>query len=32
MSPAIGYFPQDPAIARFYPWLGFRLGVIGDVK
>ena len=28
---AFGYFPGDPAIARFYPWLGFRLAVIGDV-
>ena len=23
--------PQDPYAARFYPWLGFRLAVIGDV-
>ena len=23
---AFGYFPQDPAIARVYPWLGFRIG------
>ncbi len=29
---AFGYFPQDPYFARFYPWLGFRLGVIGDVE
>ena len=29
---AFGYFPQDPAIARVYPWLGFRIAVIGDVK
>ena len=28
---AFGYFPQDPAVARFYPWLGFRLAVIGNV-
>ena len=29
---AFGYFPQDPCVARFYPWLGFRLGVLGDVE
>jgi hypothetical protein len=29
---AFGYFPEDPLFARFYPWLGFRVGVIGDVK
>jgi formylglycine-generating enzyme required for sulfatase activity len=28
---AFGYFPQDPAIARVYPWLGFRLAAIGDI-
>jgi hypothetical protein len=29
---AFGYFPGDPAAASLYPWLGFRLGVIGDVN
>ena len=27
---AFGYFPGDPGLERMYPWLGFRLGVIGD--
>ena len=27
-----GYFPGDPQIGRIYPWMGFRVGVIGDVK
>ena len=26
-----GYYPGDPQGARFYPWVGFRLGVIGSV-
>ena len=29
---AFGYNPGDPRISRFYPWLGFRLGVIGSPK
>ncbi len=29
---AFGYFPPDPLLARAYPWLGFRLGVIGNLK
>jgi hypothetical protein len=28
---AFGYFPEDPLFANIYPWLGFRLGVIGNV-
>ena len=28
---AFGYYPGDPQGARFYPWVGFRLGVIGSV-
>jgi hypothetical protein len=28
---AFGYFPEDPLLARVYPWLGFRMAVIGDV-
>jgi hypothetical protein len=28
----IGYFPGDPQLGRVYPWMGFRLGVIGDLK
>jgi formylglycine-generating enzyme required for sulfatase activity len=27
-----GYFPGDPQIGRVYPWMGFRVGVIGDLK
>jgi formylglycine-generating enzyme required for sulfatase activity len=27
-----GYFPGDPQVGRIYPWMGFRVGVIGDVK
>jgi formylglycine-generating enzyme required for sulfatase activity len=26
---AFGYFPGDVALLRAYPWLGFRIGVIG---
>jgi hypothetical protein len=26
---AFGYFPGDTAFSRAYPWLGFRIGVIG---
>jgi hypothetical protein len=26
---AFGYFPGDTAFSRAYPWLGFRVGVIG---
>jgi formylglycine-generating enzyme required for sulfatase activity len=29
---AFGYFPGDPQIGRIYPWMGFRVGVIGDLK
>jgi hypothetical protein len=29
---AFGYVPEDPYFARFCPWLGFRLGVIGNVQ
>ena len=29
---AFGYFPGDPQVGRLYPWMGFRVGVIGDVK
>jgi hypothetical protein len=28
---AFGYFPEDPLFARIYPWLGFRVGVIGEL-
>jgi hypothetical protein len=28
---AFGYFPGDPQFERIYPWLGFRVGVIGDL-
>jgi len=27
---AFGYFPGDTAFSRAYPWLGFRVGVIGN--
>jgi hypothetical protein len=26
-----GYFPGDPQLGRMYPWMGFRVGVIGNV-
>jgi hypothetical protein len=29
---AFGYFPGDPQLGRIYPWMGFRVGVIGDLK
>jgi formylglycine-generating enzyme required for sulfatase activity len=29
---AFGYFPGDPQIGRVYPWMGFRVGVIGSLK
>ena len=29
---AFGYFPGDPGFERLYPWLGFRMGVVGDVN
>jgi formylglycine-generating enzyme required for sulfatase activity len=29
---AFGYFPGDPGFEHVYPWLGFRLGVIGNLK
>ena len=28
---AFGYNPGDPQFERIYPWLGFRLGIIGDL-
>ncbi len=28
---AFGYNPGDTGFERLYPWLGFRIGVIGDV-
>jgi formylglycine-generating enzyme required for sulfatase activity len=27
-----GYFPGDPQVGRIYPWMGFRVAVIGDLK
>jgi hypothetical protein len=27
---AFGYFPGDVALLRAYPWLGFRIGVVGN--
>ena len=27
---AFGYFPGDTDLSRAYPWLGFRIGVIGN--
>jgi hypothetical protein len=29
---AFGYFPGDTAFSRAYPWLGFRVGTIGNVS
>jgi formylglycine-generating enzyme required for sulfatase activity len=29
---AFGFFPSDTRITSFYPWLGFRVGVIGNLK
>ncbi len=29
---AFGCFPEDPSFAEIYPWLGFRLGTIGNVE
>jgi formylglycine-generating enzyme required for sulfatase activity len=26
---AFGYFPGDPQLGRIYPWMGFRVGIIG---
>jgi hypothetical protein len=26
-----GYFPGDPQIGRIYPWMGFRVGIIGNL-
>ena len=28
---AFGYFPGDTGISHFYPWLGFRVGIVGDL-
>ncbi len=28
---AFGYNPGDTGVERAYPWLGFRIGVIGNV-
>jgi hypothetical protein len=27
-----GYFPGDPQLGRVYPWMGFRVGVIGNLN
>ena len=27
-----GYFPGDPQIGRIYPWMGFRVGIIGNLN
>jgi formylglycine-generating enzyme required for sulfatase activity len=27
-----GYFPGDPQIGRIYPWMGFRVGIVGDLQ
>jgi formylglycine-generating enzyme required for sulfatase activity len=27
-----GYFPGDPQIGRIYPWMGFRVAIIGNLK
>jgi formylglycine-generating enzyme required for sulfatase activity len=29
---AFGYFPGDVAFSELYPWLGFRVGVVGNPK
>jgi hypothetical protein len=29
---AFGYFPGDPLVGKIYPWMGFRVGIIGDLK
>jgi formylglycine-generating enzyme required for sulfatase activity len=29
---AFGYFPGDPQVGRIYPWMGFRVAVVGDLK
>ncbi len=29
---AFGYNPGDPQLARIYPWLGFRMGIVGNLK
>ncbi len=29
---AFGYFPGDPQLTQIYPWMGFRVGVIGNLK
>jgi formylglycine-generating enzyme required for sulfatase activity len=26
-----GYFPGDPQIGRIYPWMGFRVGIVGNL-
>ena len=28
---AFGFFPGDTGISHFYPWLGFRIGIVGDL-
>jgi hypothetical protein len=28
---AFGYFPGDTGISHFYPWVGFRVGLVGDL-
>jgi hypothetical protein len=27
-----GYFPGDPQIGRIYPWMGFRVGIVGNLS
>jgi formylglycine-generating enzyme required for sulfatase activity len=27
-----GYFPGDPQLGRMYPWMGFRVGIIGNLN
>ncbi len=29
---AFGYNSGDPALQRIYPWYGFRVGIIGNLK
>jgi hypothetical protein len=29
---AFGFNPGNPALQRIYPWYGFRVGVIGNLK
>jgi hypothetical protein len=27
-----GYFPGDPQLTNIYPWMGFRVGIIVNLK